>query len=114
MEILRGLKALKTRHVFEYRGDPIGTAGMASVLRRMKMTHITVHGFRSTFRDWAAERTHHPAEVAEMALGHVIKNKTEAAYRRGALLEKRRALMDEWAAFVESATPLAGASSRAR
>jgi integrase len=101
VEILRGLKAAKTRHPFEYRGKPVGEGAMASVLRRMRMTHITVHGFRSTFRDWAAECTHHPSDVAEMALGHVIKNKTEAAYRRGALLEKRRALMDDWAAIAD-------------
>jgi integrase len=101
VEILCDLKALKTKHVFEYRGEPIGEAAMSSVLRRMKMTHITVHGFRSTFRDWASECTHHSAEVAEMALAHVVKDKTEAAYRRGALLEKRRALMDDWAAYAD-------------
>ncbi|MFP4181592.1 MAG: tyrosine-type recombinase/integrase, partial [Thiohalospira sp.] len=60
----------------------------------------TVHGLRSTFRDWAAERTHHPHEVAEMALAHTIPNKAEAAYRRGDLLEKRRALMADWEQFL--------------
>lgn len=60
----------------------------------------TVHGFRSSFRDWAAETTDHPAEVVEMALAHTIPNKVEAAYRRGNLLAKRRQLMDEWAAYV--------------
>jgi len=59
----------------------------------------TPHGFRSTFRDWAAEQTNHPREVAEMALAHTIENKVEAHYRRGDLFEKRRALMDDWAAF---------------
>jgi integrase len=57
-----------------------------------------VHGFRSTFRDWAAEATDHPREVAEMALAHTIGSKVEAAYRRGDLFEKRRRLMDDWAA----------------
>lgn len=60
----------------------------------------TVHGFRSSFRDWAAETTAHPAEVVEMALAHTIPNKVEAAYRRGNLLAKRRQLMDEWADYV--------------
>jgi integrase len=57
----------------------------------------TVHGFRSTFRDWGAERTNFPNEVLEMALAHVIDDKVEAAYRRGDLLEKRRELRDAWA-----------------
>lgn len=60
----------------------------------------TVHGFRSSFRDWAAETTAHPAEVVEMALAHTIPNKVEAAYRRGNLLAKRRELMDDWAAYL--------------
>jgi integrase len=61
------------------------------------------HGFRSAFRDWAAERTSYPAELAEMALAHTISNKVEAAYRRGDLFEKRRALMDDWGRFAGSA-----------
>lgn len=60
---------------------------------------FTVHGFRSSFRDWTAERTDIAREVAEMALAHAIRDKTEAAYRRGALLEKRRALTEKWAAY---------------
>jgi integrase len=59
----------------------------------------TVHGFRSSFRDWTAEQTNYPNHVAEMALAHVVKNKTEAAYRRGDLFDKRRRLMDEWSAY---------------
>jgi len=70
-------------------------------LRRMGRGDLTAHGFRSTFRDWAAERTAFPSEVAEMALAHAIGNGVEAAYRRGDLFEKRRVLMDEWAAFCE-------------
>lgn len=61
---------------------------------------FTVHGFRSSFRDWAAEKTETPNEVVEMALAHAIRNKAEAAYRRGALLDRRRVLMEEWQAFL--------------
>ncbi|DAZ90894.1 TPA_asm: integrase [Cyanophage Cy-LDV1] len=61
---------------------------------------FTVHGFRSAFRDWAAEQTGHPSEVIEMALAHSIRDKTEAAYRRGDLLDKRRALMQAWADYL--------------
>jgi len=68
-------------------------------LGRMGRGDVTVHGFRSTFRDWAAERTNFPAEVAEAALAHAIGDKVEAAYRRGDLFEKRRRLMDAWAEF---------------
>ena len=64
------------------------------LLRRMGRADITAHGFRSTFRDWAAERTNFPREVAEMALAHAIPDAVEAAYRRGDQLEKRRKLMD--------------------
>jgi hypothetical protein len=69
------------------------------LLRRMGRQDITTHGFRSTFRDWTAETTNATREVAEMALAHVIPSKVEAAYRRGDLLEKRRALMDDWGAY---------------
>jgi integrase len=60
---------------------------------------LTAHGFRSTFRDWAAERTNFPSEVAEMALAHAVSDKVEAAYRRGDLFQKRRQLADAWAKF---------------
>jgi integrase len=73
----------------------LSNMAMLELLKDMK-PGITVHGFRSTFRDWAAERTPHPNEVVEMALAHVVEDKTEAAYRRGDLFEKRRALMDDW------------------
>jgi integrase len=74
---------------------------MLNALQRMERTDITPHGFRSTFRDWAAERTGFPAEVAEMALAHTISGKVEAAYRRGDLFEKRRQIMDAWAKFCD-------------
>jgi integrase len=81
---------------------------MATVLRRMGQDDITVHGFRSTFRDWAAERTNFPSEVVEMALAHTVGNKVEAAYRRGDLFDKRRKLMDAWAAYCAKVETDAG------
>jgi integrase len=78
---------------------PISNMAMAMTLRRMDRGDLTVHGFRSSFRDWAAERTGFPAEVAEMALAHTVSDKVEAAYRRGDLFQKRRQLMDAWARF---------------
>ena len=68
-------------------------------LRRMDLK-ITSHGFRSAFRDWAAERTNFSREVCEMALAHAIRDKAEAAYRRGDLFDKRRQLMDAWAIYA--------------
>ena len=72
---------------------------MLDLLERMNRKDLTVHGFRSTFRDWAAECTNFPNEVVEMALAHVVRNKVEAAYRRGDLFDKRRRLMDAWAEY---------------
>ena len=80
-------------------GKPISNMAMTMTLRRMGRGDITVHGFRSTFRDWAAEKTDHPNHVVEMALAHTIGDKVEAAYRRGDLLAKRRDLMADWAAY---------------
>ena len=74
---------------------------MPDVLQQMKQSNVTVHGFRSTFRDWAAESTAYPNHVVEQALAHTISNAVEAAYRRGDLFEKRRHLMNDWAAFCE-------------
>jgi integrase len=76
---------------------PLSNMAMAMVLRRLGRGDLTVHGFRSTFRDWAAECTNFPREVAEMALAHTLSDKVEAAYRRGDLFEKRRQLMEAWA-----------------
>lgn len=81
------------------RNGELSDMTLSAVLRRMKVGAVP-HGFRSTFRDWAAERTNYPREVAEMALAHTIGDKVEAAYRRGDLFEKRRRLMDDWAAFL--------------
>ena len=73
------------------------------LLRRMNRGDITVHGFRSTFRDWAADTTAYPKEVAEAALAHTVSNKVEAAYRRSDLLAKRATLMEEWGRFCDTA-----------
>jgi integrase len=72
---------------------------MIRSLKSMERLDITVHGFRSTFRDWAADRTTHANHIVEMALAHVIGDKVEAAYRRGDLIEKRRKLMADWARY---------------
>ena len=83
-------------------GAVLSSMAMAMLLRRMK-AEITVHGFRSTFRDWASEATGFPHEVCEMALAHTIGNKAEAAYRRGDLFDKRRKLMEAWATYCAAA-----------
>jgi integrase len=71
------------------------------VLHRMNRRDVTVHGFRSTFRDWAGNRTSYPRELAEHALAHAIGDAAEQAYRRDDALERRRPMMEEWAAFCE-------------
>ncbi|BAV47803.1 hypothetical protein MesoLj113a_21680 [Mesorhizobium sp. 113-1-2] len=78
------------------RGGSLSDMTLSAVMRRMGVAAVP-HGFRSTFRDWVAERTAYPSDVAEMALAHSIRNKVEAAYRRGDLFEKRRQLMQDWA-----------------
>jgi integrase len=83
-------------------GSGLSNMSMTALLRRMGHGDITVHGFRSTFRDWAAEQTNFPREVAEMALAHTIDSKVEAAYRRGDLLKKRRQLAEAWARYCGS------------
>jgi integrase len=81
------------------RGGPLSDMTLSAVMRRMEVDAVP-HGFRSTFRDWAAERTAYPNEVAEMALAHAIGDKVEAAYRRGDLFDKRRKIMADWATFL--------------
>jgi integrase len=73
---------------------------MAMLLRRMDHDDITVHGWRSTFRDWAGDATNFPRELVEQALAHTIENKAERAYRRGTAIERRRALMEAWAKWL--------------
>jgi integrase len=87
-------------------GKPLLVTALLMLLRRMKIEDATVHGFRSAFRDWAAECTNFSNEVCEAALAHVIENKAEAAYRRGDLFDKRRKLMEAWAVYC--AAPKAG------
>jgi integrase len=106
LDILQSLHKQKLEHnphvfIGNGQGKPLSNMAMTMLLKRMGHTEITVHGFRSTFRDWASEQTSFPHEVCEMALAHTIGNKAEAAYRRGDLFEKRRKLMDAWAAFCE-------------
>jgi integrase len=80
------------------RGRVLSDSSLMEILRRMEVA-VTAHGFRSSFRDWAAEATTHPAELAEMALAHAVSNAVEAAYRRGDMFEKRRRLMTDWADY---------------
>ena len=91
-------------HVFggERAGKPLSQMALLMTLRRMNRDDLTVHGFRSTFRDWAAECTSFPREVAEAALAHAIPDKVEAAYRRGDLFERRRQLMKVWSRYCSS------------
>jgi integrase len=86
-------------------GRPLSNMAMLAVLRRMGRADLTAHGFRSTFRDWGAELTAFPNELLEMALAHKVPDKTEAAYRRGDLLDKRRRLMDAWAEYCGKLAP---------
>ena len=106
LEILADARELSgdSPYVFPGRsvGKPLSNMVFLMTLRRMGL-NVTAHGFRSSFRDWASERTSFPREVCELALGHSVKDKTEAAYRRGDLLDKRRDLMEAWAAFATSA-----------
>jgi integrase len=92
----------------ERQGKPVSNLAMLKTLERMGRSDITVHGFRSTFRDWAAERTNFPNHVAEMALAHLVGDKVEAAYRRGDLFEKRRRLMEAWAEYATKAPAASG------
>lgn len=105
LQLLKGLsKVAGADLVFvSPRGGQLSDMTLTAVLRRMEVAAVP-HGFRSTFRDWAAERTNYPREVAEMALAHTIENKVEAAYRRGDLFDKRRHLMNDWASFIGRVT----------
>jgi integrase len=99
--VLKRMESLKGKYVFPGRAldTPLSNMALLMTLGRTNRGDITAHGFRSTFRDWAAECTNFPAEVVEMALAHVIEDKTEAAYRRSDLFDKRRQLMNDWAIF---------------
>ena len=102
LAILEEMKAVSTSdYVFPGREPkrPQSNMTMLQLAKRLWSKNLTVHGFRSTFRDWTAERTGYAREVAEMALAHTIENKVEAAYRRGDLFEKRRRMMRDWADY---------------
>jgi integrase len=104
VELLASLPRIdKNEFVFAGRGGAQQSpAALVRVLRRLGYDDLVAHGFRSTFRDWAAETTAYPNHVVEQALAHVIGNAAEAAYRRGDLFEKRRRLMQDWADFCAS------------
>jgi len=114
LAVLRRAAATKVNDVVFYgqkRGRALSNMALLMMLRRMGRGDITVHGFRSTFRDWAAERTTVVGEVAEASLAHAVANKVEAAYRRSDLFEKRRVLMQQWGGFCDQQIANGGASS---
>ena len=104
VELLKSLEGKKGPDDFIFPGAKDGSAlsnmAMAMVLRRMDLSHYTVHGFRSTFRDWAGDETDISREIIEQALAHAVGTEVERAYRRGDALEKRRKLMEEWADYL--------------
>jgi integrase len=111
-DIVREMQALKTNDAIfpgRSKGGFLSNAAMDKLLQQTLGIDATVHGMRSTFRDWASERTAYPHEVCEMALAHTIRNQAEAAYRRGDLIEKRRNLMEDWLKFCEAAADTSGA-----
>lgn len=104
VEIVLAMKEARLSNlVFPGRSprNPLSNMSLAAVLKRMKKQEFTVHGFRSSFRDWAAESTNFPRELAEQALAHIVGDATERAYRRGDALLKRRKLMDAWAGYLK-------------
>jgi integrase len=106
---LRAIRSVPREGEYVFCGPrpdrPLSNMAMLALLGRMKRDDLTVHGFRSSFRDWAAEVTNFPREVAEGALAHVLSDKTEAAYRRGDLFDKRRKLMQAWADWCDKVVP---------
>ena len=105
VEILESITSNRNpeQHVFSgwKRNTGLSNNAFLALLKKMQRSDITPHGFRSTFRDWAAEEAHKfPNETIELALAHTIKNKAEAAYRRGDQLERRRELMERWTKYM--------------
>ena len=102
LAIIKPLQAMASEYVFEgqKRHKPLSNMSMLMLLRRMKVEGVTVHGFRSTFRDWASEVANAPREVAEMSLAHKVGSDVERAYARSDLLDRRRVLMGRWSAFI--------------
>jgi integrase len=110
LKILKNLHEAKINDfVFPSKKDkPLSNMAMMMLVRRMERTDFVVHGFRSTFRDWAAEQTNYAWEVAEISISHTVGSKVEAAYRRGDLFEKRQRLMNEWARYCYMPQPKEG------
>jgi integrase len=111
LAILDGLLERRV-HLFAHEdGEPLSNMAMLELLQGMGFGEdLTVHGFRSTFKDWCSEQTAYPNEMSEMALAHTVSDKVEAAYRRGDMREKRRRLMADWAVYCES--PAAAAKGK--
>lgn len=108
LRLIKGMAAQRHGdHVFPGWRDrqPLSSAACLKLLRDMGRPDLTVHGFRSTFRDWCAEQTNYPRELAEAALAHVLKDKTEAAYQRGDLLQRRALLLQDWARYGAGPAP---------
>jgi integrase len=103
IELLQIAKSFDSEsdYLFSKNGRPLSNMAMSMLLRRMGHDE-TVHGFRSTFRDWVAEETHYSPEIAEKALAHTIANKVESAYRRGDLLDHRKRLMIDWESYCQT------------
>lgn len=110
VRLLEAFPEPRSEYVFGANGSetPLSNMALLMTLRRMKRADLTVHGFRSTFRDWAAERTNYSREVAEAALAHAVGDKVEAAYRRSDLFEKRQGLMRAWDDYCRSQVELEG------
>lgn len=106
--ILQELKPKARGFIFENDGQPLSNMAMLKLLERMGHEGLTVHGFRSSFRDWAFECSNFPREIVESALAHVVGDKAEAAYKRGEAIEKRRKLMQAWASFCGQPSAKAG------
>jgi integrase len=113
LAVLRRVEAQKVTDVVfsgQKPGRALSNMALLMMLRRMGREDLTAHGFRSTFRDWAAERTGVASEVAEAALAHVVANRVEAAYRRSDLFEKRRVLMEQWGMYCDQPMDGGGAT----
>ena len=106
MDVLRNLSQLEDSPLVfpAARGGTMSDMVLTELMRRMKQEAVP-HGFRSSFRDWAAERTNYPREIAEAALAHQLEDKVEAAYRRSDFFEKRRRMMEDWAKFINTPAP---------
>jgi integrase len=107
LDLLKELHEVRTGDLIfpgQRDGRPLSNMAMNMLLRRLK-AEVTVHGFRSAFRDWCGEETNFPREVAEQALAHIVGNEVERAYRRGDALAKRRELMEAWAGYCSAKEP---------